>query len=108
MTIEYDKLVRDRIPELITASGKTCETRILSDEAYLQRLENKLDEEVAEFHQDHSIEELADVVEVIHALVQAKGYSVEDLERIREQKKTARGGFAEKILLLSVTQTEVP
>lgn len=100
----YNKLVRDKIPEIIEASGKTCETEILSDEEYLQMLDKKLDEELAEYHQDHSIEELADLLEVLYATAKARGYSIEELEQVRIKKQKARGGFDKKILLKSVTE----
>ncbi len=58
--IKYNKLVRDRIPEIIESSGKTCSTEILSPEEYLRMLDAKLDEELAEYHKDQNIEELAD------------------------------------------------
>ena len=98
----YNKLVRDKIPEIIEASGKTCETEILSDEEYLKMLDKKLDEELAEYHQEQNIEELADLLEVLYATAKARGYSIEELEQVRNEKKKARGGFEEKILLKSV------
>ena len=97
--IIYNKLVRDNIPEIIEASGKTCETEILSDEEYLQMLDKKLDEELAEYHKDQNIEELADLLEVLYATAKARGYSIEELEQVRVEKKEARGGFDKKILL---------
>ena len=72
MKIIYNKLIRDKIPEIIEASGKTCETEILSDEEYLQRLDKKLDEELAEYHQEQNIEELADLLEVLYATAKVK------------------------------------
>ena len=101
--IIYNKLVRDKIPEIIEASGKTCETEVLSDEEYLQMIDKKLDEELAEYHQDHSIEELADLLEVLYATARARGYSIEELEQVRVEKQKARGGFDKKISLISVT-----
>ena len=98
----YNKLVRDKIPEIIQASGKTCETEILSDEEYLQMLDKKLDEELAEYHQDQNIEELADLLEVLYSTVKARGYSIEELEHVRVEKQKARGGFDKKILLKTV------
>ena len=98
----YNKLVRDKIPEIIEASGKTCETEILSDEEYLQMLDKKLDEELAEYHQEQNIEELADLLEVLYATAKARGYSIEELEQVRVDKQKARGGFDGKILLKSV------
>lgn len=100
----YNKLVRDRIPENIEASGKTCVTEILSDEDYLEMLDRKLDEELAEYHKDQSIEELADLLEVIRACAVARGYSVEELEQVRAEKASKCGGFEKKILLKEVTE----
>ncbi len=101
---KYNKLVRDKIPEIIEASGKTCETEILSDAEYLKMVDAKLDEELAEYHQDQNLEELADLTEVIHAAVIARGYSLEDLERVRAEKYEKRGGFSKKILLKEVIE----
>ena len=101
--IFYNKLVRDKIPEIIEASGKTCETEILSDEEYLQMIDKKLDEELAEYHKDQNIEELADLLEVLYATAKARGYSIEELDHVRIEKKKARGGFDKKILLKSAT-----
>ena len=98
----YNKLVRNKIPEIIEASGKTCETGILSDEEYLQMLDKKLDEELAEYHQEQNIEELADLLEVLYATAKARGYSIEELEHARVEKQKARGGFDKKILLKAV------
>ena len=103
MTIQkYNKLVRDRIPEIIEASGKTCTTEILSSDAYLCMLDAKMDEELAEYHRDRNIEELADLLEVIRAVVIARGYSLDELERIRAKKAAKRGGFGKRILLKEV------
>ena len=104
MVKKYHKLVRDRIPEIIEASGKTCVTEILSDEEYLKMVDAKLDEELAEYHQDQNLEELADLMEVIHAAAVARGYTLEDLERVRAEKAAKRGGFEKKILLKEVQE----
>ena len=98
----YNKLVRDRIPEIIEASSKTCVTEILSDEDYLRMVDAKLDEELAEYHKDQNIEELADLMEVIYAAAIARGYTLEELERVWAEKAEKRGGFAKKILLKEV------
>ena len=100
--MRYRKLVRDRIPEIIKASGKVCTTEVLSDSEYLRMLDAKLDEELAEYHQDQNIEELADLLEVLHAVTIARGYSLEDLERVRAEKAAKRGGFEKRILLKDV------
>ncbi len=96
----YNKLVRDRIPAIIEESGGTCRTRILTEEEYLPMLDAKLDEELAEYHQDQNIEELADLLEIIYAAAEARGCSREALEAVRAEKTARRGGFAERILLI--------
>lgn len=95
----YNKLVRDRIPEIIEEDGKICKTKILSDEEYIASLEAKLNEEVAEYQADKNLEEMADVLEVLHAICIARGYSLEELEALRRKKANERGGFADKIFL---------
>ena len=104
MTRKYNKLVRDRIPEIIEASGRICVTEILSDEDYLLMVDTKLDEELAEYHADQNIEELADLMEVIRACVVARGYTVEELDQVRAEKAAKRGGFEKKILLKEVRE----
>ncbi len=100
--VKYKKLVRDRIPEIIEATGKTCVTEILSDADYLRMVDAKLDEEMAEYHKDQNIEELADLLEVIHAAALARGYTLDELEQVRSEKATKRGGFEKRILLKEV------
>ncbi len=102
--IEYNKLVRDKIPQIIEESNKECSVRILDDEEYLRMVDAKLDEELAEYHKDQNIEELADLLEVVYAATKARGYSVEDLERIRKEKADKRGTFDNKIFLETVTE----
>ena len=104
MTRKYNKLVRDRIPEIIESSGNNCVAEILSDEDYLKMLDAKLDEELAEYHADQNIEELADLMEVIRACAVARGYTLEELEQVREEKAAKRGGFEKKILLKEVLE----
>ena len=100
----YNKLVRDSIPAIIEAKGAVCETEILSDTDYLHLLDAKLDEELAEYHQDQNLEELADLMEVIYACAKARGYTVAELETVRAEKAEKRGGFDRKILLKTVTE----
>ena len=102
--IIYEKLVRDKIPEIIEKSGKQCEIEILSDEKYLEMIDKKLDEELAEYHKDKNIEELADLLEVIYAATKARGYSIEELDKDRAEKAEKRGGFDKKILLKKVIE----
>lgn len=103
-TIKYNKLVRDRIPDIIEESGKTCVTEILSDEEYLRMVDAKLDEELAEYHKDQNIEELADLMEVIYAAAVARGYTIEQWEKARTKKIEKRGAFQKKILLVEVKE----
>jgi len=104
MTKTYNKLVRDRIPEIIEASGAECKTEILSDERYLEMIDAKLDEELVEYHKDQNIEELADLLEVIRAATIARGYTLDELEAVRAKKSEKRGGFEKKILLIEVEE----
>ncbi len=103
--ITYNKLVRDKIPEIIESDGKTCKTELLSDSEYLKMIDAKLDEELAEYHKDQNIEELADLLEVIYVAALARGYSIKDLEMVREKKVQERGGFEKRILLREVVET---
>ena len=98
--IFYNKLVRDKIPGIILSNGETPVTRILEGKEYILQLEKKLDEEVAEYHDSKSIEELADILEVVYALCEGAGYSVEDLLSAYREKNTERGGFSKKIFLI--------
>ena len=97
-------VVRDKIPQIIEEDNKKCSIRILDDEEYLQMVDAKLDEELAEYHKDQNVEELADLLEVIYAAAKARGYSIEELERIRKEKADKRGAFDKKIFLETVTE----
>ena len=100
----YHKLVRDFIPNIIEADGKSCIYETLSDEDYIYLLDQKLNEELAEYQESKSLEELADLLEVIRAVVKARGWTVEELEQVRTEKATKRGGFEQKILLKEVQE----
>ena len=99
MTI-YNKLVRDKIPEIMLSKGETPITKILNNVEYVVFLEKKLDEEVAEYHNSKDIEELADILEVVYALCKSKGYSVDELLSVYQKKHDVRGGFSDKIFLI--------
>ena len=101
-TIKYHKLVRDKIPELIEKEGKESVCSILSDEEYLEFLDRKLSEELEEYLEDKPMEELADLLEVMMAVAKARGSSIEEVEKIRQQKADKRGGFEKRILLEEV------
>jgi predicted house-cleaning noncanonical NTP pyrophosphatase (MazG superfamily) len=102
--ITYHKLVRDKIPDIIRQAGKTCTCSVLSDEDYKKLLDEKLNEELAEYQESKSMEELADLLEVIRAVAIARGSSPEEIESIRKTKAQNRGGFEKKILLEEVTE----
>lgn len=98
--IEYNKLVRDQIPQLIIEQGEHPIFRVLNDEEYAKCLEQKLDEEVAEFHRDQTCEELADILEVVFALGERLGCTKRELMEVYQKKHDRRGGFAERVFLI--------
>lgn len=100
----YNKLVRDRIPEIIESDGKTCVTETLSDARYLEMLDAKLNEELAEYQESKTLEELADLLEVLRAVARARDWTWEQLELVRREKAAKRGGFEKKILLKEVLE----
>lgn len=103
--IKYDKIVRDFIPSIIENTGKIAETRVLNKDEAINYLNKKLSEELDEYLESSDLEELADLLEVIHGLLYHKGLSFEDLEQLRLKKKQKRGGFEDGILLTKVTET---
>ncbi|WP_049924225.1 nucleoside triphosphate pyrophosphohydrolase [Halopiger djelfimassiliensis] len=103
---EYDKLVRDRIPERIESAGERPVTHVADDDEYADRLAAKLTEEAEEFEESRQFEELADVLEVVHAILDARGTSLSELEDRRHRKRSDRGGFEERLVLERVEPTE--
>lgn len=97
--IRYDKLVRDKIPEIIRQKGRECITRIAEHQEYVEKLKKKLLEEVNEYLESGEKEELADIKEVMLALCEMEGISQDELEEIRKNKFDERGGFSKKIIL---------
>ncbi len=106
----YNKLVRDKIPDIIEKSGSQAITRILNQEEYKTQLEKKLFEEYNEVllatEVTDRIEELADMLEVIDALANIENKTLTDVIKVKEEKKLKRGGFKEKIFLESVLRNE--
>lgn len=98
----YNKLVRDKIPKIISDSGKQFNMHIADKSEAIKLLEAKLDEEVLEFHQDKNLEELADIMEVIFSLAKNLGFSEDELLNKRLSKKEERGGFDKNIVLEKV------
>lgn len=106
MTNHHNKLVRDKIPEIIEKAGKKAYTHILSEEDYMTELDKKLNEECAEYQADKSIEELADMLEVMYAIAEARGWSVSELEAVRREKAEKRGAFERRVFLERVNDDE--
>lgn len=102
MRIEYDKLVRDRIPEMIVSEGRKPDWNAVDSETALRYLEKKLGEECAEYCESREADELADVVEVVRGILHHRGMTWDELERIRVDKYEKRGGFEGGILLKAV------
>ena len=98
----YNKLVRDKIPEIIKSKGEITKTRILNNVEYKEELNKKLQEEMKEYLEDNNVEELADLVEVIYALLDSMNVSIKDFEKLRLEKVEKRGAFKEKIFLEEV------
>ena len=97
----YNKLVRDRIPEIIHATGKKYESRTIQGEQLIEALKLKLQEELVEFDEAHAPEELADILEVVHAIAANIGIPLSELEEIRRVKADSNGGFQQGIFLIA-------
>ena len=102
MVVYHNKLVRDYIPEVVKAAGKEPVTDILPKEAILDALDAKLSEETKEFLESHSVEEMADILEVLHGIAFHKGIPWDDVEAERIRKRNERGGFEKGIRLIEV------
>jgi predicted house-cleaning noncanonical NTP pyrophosphatase (MazG superfamily) len=95
--MKYNKLVRDRIPEILDKKGVPYEKRLASDDEYKTELIKKLEEEIVEFKEEGSIDELADILEVVDALKKLPDYA--NVLDVQKQKRDERGGFDERIIL---------
>lgn len=98
----YNKLVRDKIPNIIEEKGETLVIRILDEENYKKELEKKLYEEykeVIESIDDCRIEELADMLEVILSLANLENKNLNDIIEIADKKRKERGGLLKKFIL---------
>lgn len=102
MRIDYDKLVRDKIPEIIQADGKSVDYEVMNSDIYRVKLAEKLCEEAAEFQKDSNIEELADILEVFYAILKANGITFEEVEKARKEKAEKNGTFDKMYLLKGV------
>ena len=103
----YKKLVRDKIPEIIMAKGNSAVTRILSDEEFSESLKRKLCEEVNEYLADGTVDELADIYELLLALVENTGISFESFDKLRKKKALEKGVFSQRIFLDSVLDKDI-
>jgi predicted house-cleaning noncanonical NTP pyrophosphatase (MazG superfamily) len=97
--VYYNKLVRDNIPDIISSKGGVPHINILSNNDYISHLRIKLEEEFKEYITDHSVEELADIVEVVYAILDYMNVPIKDFEQIRCRKRAEKGAFAKKIFL---------
>lgn len=97
--MKYNKLVRDKIPEIIKKEGSVPVTHTASDDEYWKKLKEKLQEEVDEFIEHDNEEELVDILEVIYTLCDYKKFDKKQLEELRKNKAEERGGFKDKIIL---------
>ncbi|WP_020061057.1 nucleoside triphosphate pyrophosphohydrolase [Bacillus sp. 123MFChir2] len=104
----YNKVVRDRVPEIILMSGKTYTSKKLSKQEYIEELSKIGVEEMREFasmqEREHALDSLADALEVIKALAKAEGVTLEEIERIRKEKEAERGGFEKGVYLVEVSE----
>ena len=100
--LNYDKAIRDKIPEIISQAGKKCNVKILSDDEFLE----KLSEEVLEYKESKSLEELADILEIIDRILKIKGIKKGKLEEIQIMKKDERGGFEKNLFLIDTTESK--
>ncbi len=101
----YKKLIRDKVPQIMEAKGLIFETKILNEKEYQKALIEKLKEEMQELldaKEDSFLEEMADVMEVLRALLKMKGKTILHLEEMRKEKYEKNGGFEKKIFLEKV------
>ncbi|MFS0638170.1 nucleoside triphosphate pyrophosphohydrolase [Mesobacillus foraminis] len=102
----HNKLVRDRIPEIIESTGKIFYTKIMDRDEYISELRKKAYEELDEYmntnNKEDAVEELADLLEIIHSLAESHDSSFEEVETVRQRKAEKRGGFKERIFLIEV------
>ena len=103
-TIIYNKLIRDKIPEIIEKYGKKAIVEKVDGQELLELLNDKLTEELDEYRESGNVEELADLVEVTYGILDYKGISIEEFEEMRLKKNKQRGAFREGLVLLKVIE----
>ena len=97
--MRYNKLVRDFVIDIIKARGQTALWHVATEEEYHQKLKEKLSEEVSEFSENPSLEEMADIFEVITALLTERGWALEDVVALQKKKREERGSFEKRLIL---------
>ena len=102
--IIYNKLIRDKIPEIINEDGNDCEIKVLNDNEYHAELNKKLQEELEEYYESGEVEELVDLAEIIYAIAKHKGVDQQEFDSIRRKKAEKRGSFDKKLFLISVKE----
>ena len=100
----YDKAIRDGIPDIVRAEGKRCVVAQVSDDEFLGYMEEKLFEELHEYIESKSPEELADLLEVIYRVAELKGMDIDELETLRKKKRRERGGFTKNFILVTAEE----
>ncbi|PFL61637.1 phosphoribosyl-ATP pyrophosphohydrolase [Bacillus cereus] len=103
----YNKLIRNKIPQIIKSNGKTPTTRILNEDEYIKEICRKTQEELTEYIEakttSDKLEELSDLLELINALAEYEGATLEEINNIRKKKAKERGGFSDRVFLIEVT-----
>jgi predicted house-cleaning noncanonical NTP pyrophosphatase (MazG superfamily) len=97
--MKYNKLVRDKIPEYIQSKGEKVIFHVADEKEYWQKLKEKIDEETREFIKSESIEELADLLEVMDAVIDYKKFNKQEIERIKNEKAQKKGVFSRRVIL---------
>lgn len=101
----YNKLVRDKIPEIIASKNKKYNIKYLKDDELKDALNNKLLEEVNEFiESDHDIEEMADIFEIIGAILDLNNWTYDMVGQVQLDKVKARGAFEKGIFLIEAEE----
>ena len=100
----YNKAIRDKVPEIIESSGASCLVDVLDDEKFLDELTRKLDEEINEFKESGSIDELCDLIEITFRIAELNGVSNDELDKRRVKKNNERGKFEKNLYLIQVNE----
>jgi predicted house-cleaning noncanonical NTP pyrophosphatase (MazG superfamily) len=100
MSIAYNKLVRDRIPEIIESSGRGYRVRTATPEEFEEYVIKKLQEELDEFKESKELKELADLLEVVYAVAALHGWTRDTIENLRKERTKSRGAFKKRLILM--------